>query len=103
MHTSGIPCGHRHQRVVRRLPRSTPPEDGASWLACPIGSPRILVMPISALPARPASLECAPATRPVVGDDLPEYRAQRGRVDLLAFTDRHRAPGLVGVASGDDL
>src|SRR3954451_11088037 len=43
-------------------------------------------------------LDLAPATGPVVGDDLPEHRRERGLVDRLTLAKRDRAPGFVVVA-----
>src|SRR5215831_16693693 len=47
-------------------------------------------------------LELAPAAGPVIGDDLPEHRTERGCVDPLALADGDRAGGLVVVTPGDD-
>src|SRR5437763_6795986 len=47
-------------------------------------------------------VDLAPAAGPVVGDDLPEHRHERGLVDRLTLAKRDRARGLVVVAGSDD-
>src|SRR5215211_1274651 len=59
----------------------------------------------SRFPSRMSSLllfDLAPATRPVVCDDLGEHLSQRARVDLLILTDRDGPASRVVMAAGND-
>src|SRR5262245_4604742 len=53
-------------------------------------------------PAGAFGLDLAPATGPVVGDDLPEHGRERGRVDGVPLPEGNRAGGFVAVAGCDD-
>src|SRR5215468_1645228 len=76
-----------------------------AWPLAPVTQIRLVMLPGLQSARRRwlgLPLELAPAAGPVVRDDLPEHRGQRGRVDALAPADRHRPGGGVVVAAGDD-